>query len=137
MGPDCGEAERGGYAAWLGDSEAADGAAVSAIARQFAPNWVIVDHYALGAVWEEAVRKAARLTMAIDDLADRPHSCDLLLDQNLGRQASDYAGLIPRHTELLTGRSEEHTSELQSLMRISYAVFCLKKKTNQYENKKK
>src|SRR3546814_4164620 len=33
-----------------------------------------------------------------------------------------------------TGRSEEHTSELQSLMRISYAVFCLKKKnyTNQY-----
>src|SRR3546814_2641135 len=39
------------------------------------------------------------------------------------------------------GRSEEHTSELQSLMRISYAVFCLKKKTNykhttqiQYQN---
>src|SRR3546814_8484382 len=31
-------------------------------------------------------------------------------------------------------RSEEHTSELQSLMRISYAVFCLKKKTNQYIN---
>src|SRR3546814_9311276 len=29
-------------------------------------------------------------------------------------------------------RSEEHTSELQSLMRISYAVFCLKKKTNTY-----
>src|SRR3546814_10917087 len=32
-------------------------------------------------------------------------------------------------------RSEEHTSELQSLMRISYAVFCLKKKTQQYINK--
>src|SRR3546814_1893786 len=31
-------------------------------------------------------------------------------------------------------RSEEHTSELQSLMRISYAVFCLKKKTNQQQN---
>src|SRR3546814_4528203 len=31
--------------------------------------------------------------------------------------------------ESLRGRSEEHTSELQSLMRISYAVFCLKKKT--------
>src|SRR3546814_7765043 len=29
-------------------------------------------------------------------------------------------------------RSEEHTSELQSLMRISYAVFCLKKKNNEY-----
>src|SRR3546814_9806664 len=32
-------------------------------------------------------------------------------------------------------RSEEHTSELQSLMRISYAVFCLKKKTNKTQNK--
>src|SRR3546814_2234032 len=32
------------------------------------------------------------------------------------------------------GRSEEHTSELQSLMRISYAVFCLKKKTNTHYN---
>src|SRR3546814_1571578 len=34
-------------------------------------------------------------------------------------------------------RSEEHTSELQSLMRISYAVFCLKKKTNKNLNKTK
>src|SRR3546814_2289554 len=34
---------------------------------------------------------------------------------------------VARHDEI---RSEEHTSELQSLMRISYAVFCLKKKTN-------
>src|SRR3546814_7421593 len=33
-------------------------------------------------------------------------------------------------------RSEEHTSELQSLMRISYAVFCLKKKKNTLKNKK-
>src|SRR3546814_3301540 len=33
--------------------------------------------------------------------------------------------------ELVAGRSEEHTSELQSLMRISYAVFCLKKKIKQ------
>src|SRR3546814_8766731 len=35
--------------------------------------------------------------------------------------------------EEFNGRSEEHTSELQSLMRISYAVFCLKKKKKQIE----
>src|SRR3546814_2149474 len=35
-----------------------------------------------------------------------------------------------------SSRSEEHTSELQSLMRISYAVFCLKKKTNNHTHKK-
>src|SRR3546814_1781887 len=36
--------------------------------------------------------------------------------------------------ELTLSRSEEHTSELQSLMRISYAVFCLKKKNNKHIN---
>src|SRR3546814_6562149 len=45
----------------------------------------------------------------------------LLDDLRAGRRAHE----IPKH-----GRSEEHTSELQSLMRISYAVFCLKKKKN-------
>src|SRR3546814_8778402 len=45
---------------------------------------------------------------------------------DLRRQRDDAA---PRHHRLpLRRRSEEHTSELQSLMRISYAVFCLKKK---------
>src|SRR3546814_5055139 len=37
---------------------------------------------------------------------------------------------------IVAGRSEEHTSELQSLMRISYAVFCLKKKKNTHNSKK-
>src|SRR3546814_5550759 len=39
-------------------------------------------------------------------------------------------GLSQRRAEAAKARSEEHTSELQSLMRISYAVFCLKKKNN-------
>src|SRR3546814_9118854 len=44
-----------------------------------------------------------------------------------GRVAAE--GLVGVATDGNRGRSEEHTSELQSLMRISYAVFCLKKKT--------
>src|SRR3546814_9702822 len=44
-------------------------------------------------------------------------------DGRAGRKGGDF--------EPQAGRSEEHTSELQSLMRISYAVFCLKKKTTQ------
>src|SRR3546814_4461772 len=46
--------------------------------------------------------------------------------QNLGAQADD--SLCEPVGVLASHRSEEHTSELQSLMRISYAVFCLKKK---------
>src|SRR3546814_8109713 len=41
----------------------------------------------------------------------------------------------PRRVDDNVGRSEEHTSELQSLMRISYAVFCLKKKKQTMYNK--
>src|SRR3546814_4495685 len=47
-----------------------------------------------------------------------------------GRYSNNVGGGSP-------GRSEEHTSELQSLMRISYAVFCLKKKTNTDTNNTK
>src|SRR3546814_1422881 len=43
-------------------------------------------------------------------------------------------GVIPCGGSGLAGRSEEHTSELQSLMRISYAVFCLKKKKNKKQS---
>src|SRR3546814_5938378 len=48
------------------------------------------------------------------------------------------SGSSPRHVARIQplSRSEEHTSELQSLMRISYAVFCLKKKNNQQPNKR-
>src|SRR3546814_4228340 len=51
------------------------------------------------------------------------------------RQLCDNAGLPgnhPSNAAWMVLRSEEHTSELQSLMRISYAVFCLKKKKKRY-----
>src|SRR3546814_10899314 len=46
------------------------------------------------------------------------------------RQSHRYIEFMPARRGITDRRSEEHTSELQSLMRISYAVFCLKKKTN-------
>src|SRR3546814_7320735 len=51
-------------------------------------------------------------------------------DRDVEEAEEDDARGIERHIERLAVRSEEHTSELQSLMRISYAVFCLKKKKN-------
>src|SRR3546814_6274336 len=48
-----------------------------------------------------------------------------------------FAGMFPIDAEDFEDRSEEHTSELQSLMRISYAVFCLKKKTKQTQRQRK
>src|SRR3546814_3764950 len=49
---------------------------------------------------------------------------------------SQYTSALQQFQQLSTDRSEEHTSELQSLMRISYAVFCLKKITNKTKHEK-
>src|SRR3546814_7761028 len=49
-------------------------------------------------------------------------------------QSAPDAGSSERQEQLMQTRSEEHTSELQSLMRISYAVFCLKKKKKKSKN---
>src|SRR3546814_6432429 len=51
------------------------------------------------------------------------------------RFAGEPLRLLGTSGPVTTLRSEEHTSELQSLMRISYAVFCLKKKTKKYKQK--
>src|SRR3546814_4667570 len=51
-----------------------------------------------------------------------------------GKPSSSRRDCNPRSRSAATARSEEHTSELQSLMRISYAVFCLKKKKNYTHN---
>lgn len=69
-------------------------------------DWLIIDHYQLDARWESRARNFADKLMVIDDLADRQHDCDLLLDQNLCRgMSSRYNGLISPHSRLLLGPS--------------------------------
>src|SRR3546814_9112676 len=60
------------------------------------------------------------------------HSCTRVEGRRTSRGRESMAGIRVQPLERSTARrrSEEHTSELQSLMRISYAVFCLKKKNN-------
>jgi UDP-2,4-diacetamido-2,4,6-trideoxy-beta-L-altropyranose hydrolase len=66
-------------------------------------DWLVLDHYAFDAAWEaNALPEGARL-MVIDDLADRPHQADLLLDQNLGCRRADYDTLLPWGSERLIG----------------------------------
>lgn len=68
-----------------------------------AADWLIVDHYGLGADWERRHRGKVNSILVIDDLADRPHDCDLLLDQTFGRAGDDYAGLVPVSCRVLAG----------------------------------
>ena len=64
---------------------------------------LVVDHYRRDSAFETACRPWARRIMAIDDMPDRRHDCDILLDQNLGRRANDYDGLVPDPCRRLAG----------------------------------
>lgn len=69
-------------------------------------DWLVVDHYRIDAVWERAVLPSGARLLAIDDLADRRHDCDLLLDQNfLPDRESAYRGLVPARAGFLLGPS--------------------------------
>src|SRR3546814_7057889 len=73
-----------------------------------------------------------------DELLGRGGRLTAALRRHYGHQIRrdptylEWMARLGRSRELDMARSEEHTSELQSLMRISYAVFCLKKKTTHY-----
>ncbi len=64
---------------------------------------LIVDHYRRDRAFEGALRGWAARILVIDDLADRPHDADLLLDQTPGRRPADYAALVPVDCRLLLG----------------------------------
>lgn len=87
-----------GAGEWNEDGDAA--ACLAAMPHSV--DWLAVDHYALGAAWEGQMRARAARILAIDDLADRRHDCELLLDQNLQADGR-YAGLLPAASRLLAG----------------------------------
>jgi UDP-2,4-diacetamido-2,4,6-trideoxy-beta-L-altropyranose hydrolase len=64
---------------------------------------LIVDHYDLDVRYEAQTRVWANCILVIDDLADRKHDCDILLDQTYGRKAKDYHAFVPTGCEILTG----------------------------------
>jgi UDP-2,4-diacetamido-2,4,6-trideoxy-beta-L-altropyranose hydrolase len=91
------------HAHWLGTDWETDARQTRSAIGSECADWLVVDHYALDARWERSVRGRCKHLMVIDDLADREHACDLLLDQNLGRVADLYTELIPQGCRVLAG----------------------------------
>ncbi|OAF01231.1 hypothetical protein AYJ54_29595 [Bradyrhizobium centrolobii] len=74
----------GPHAHWLPTTWRQDAEQTRSALAEIGPaEWLIVDHYALDARWERACRREGLRILAIDDLADRDHDCEMLLDQNL------------------------------------------------------
>ena len=94
------------HAAWLGTDWQTDARQVGEIIKGFEnpSDWLVVDHYALDERWEGYLRPYVKKIMVIDDLADRAHECDLLLDQNFYENLeSRYNGLVPAWCKKLLG----------------------------------
>lgn len=93
---------------------------------------IIVDHYGLDNRWESLLRSCAKHIMVIDDLADRVHDCDYLLDQNFYINMNErYIGLVPDQCLKMLGpdyvllrdeflqvanRNRERTGEINNIL---------------------
>ena len=94
-----------GYAAWLTVAQEMDARETGEVLCTLAPIMrLVVDSYALDEVWERIVRPLVGEIFVIDDLANRKHDCDMLLDQNFYRAMQyRYDGLVPPSCKLLLG----------------------------------
>jgi len=88
---------------WLGATQQQDADDCIDIFKAEKIDWLIVDHYALDELWQKRLKPYYKKLMAIDDLADRKHQCNILLDQTFGRQQEDYSEFIPKECQLLLG----------------------------------
>jgi UDP-2,4-diacetamido-2,4,6-trideoxy-beta-L-altropyranose hydrolase len=117
------------HASWLPVTWQQDAGQTSAAIDRIGPvDWLIVDHYALDARWECEQRALASRILAIDDLADRDHDCDILLDQNLVLDTERrYRGRLPATCRPLLGPAyallrPEFAAQRQSLAERSGKV---------------
>ena len=91
------------HSQWLGATQQQDADDCIDILKADKSDWLIVDHYALDEQWQNRLKPYYEKLMVIDDLADRKHQCDILLDQTFGRHQEDYLLLTPEYCELLLG----------------------------------
>lgn len=67
-------------------------------------DWLVVDHYGIDIRWETDLRPVVGKILVIDDLANRQHDCDILLDQNFADGADGrYSGLVPQSARQMLG----------------------------------
>lgn len=93
-----------GAAPWALDT-AADAAHSLAALRTLdaRPEWLVVDHYGIDAAWQDLVRPAVGRLLVIDDLADRPHRADTLVDPGLSAAPQRYQAWLPAACKRLLG----------------------------------
>jgi UDP-2,4-diacetamido-2,4,6-trideoxy-beta-L-altropyranose hydrolase len=89
---------------WLKTTQDQDALQTIALLGEVQLDWLIVDHYALDYRWEKQLRYLANHIFVIDDLADRSHDCNVMLDQNFyANMDKRYEGKVSQHCLILSG----------------------------------
>lgn len=109
------------HSKWLQVPQIQDANECITIINDFSPDWLVVDHYSINNIWEEKLRPLVGKILVIDDLCDRRHVCDILLDQTYGVLPINYASLVPNECKTFTGakyallRSEFYLTRTKAL----------------------
>ena len=89
---------------WVGASQKEDVKETLNALKNVRCDLIIIDHYGINKKWETEIKKSFRKIFVIDDLANREHNCDFLLDQNYRINSSNrYTKLVPKKCKLLLG----------------------------------
>ena len=117
------------HSSWLGVTQQKDASDCIDILKTATTDWLIVDHYGLDEDWQIKLKPYCKKIMVIDDLGDRSHDCNLLLDQNMGSTQAKYKGLVNQNCKILTGPN-------YALLRAEFSQwrdYSLKRRENKLE----
>lgn len=110
------------HSEWLRVSQKEDAAQTIQMMLETTAELLVVDHYAINEVWEGILRKSATKIMVIDDLADRIHDCDYLLDQN------DYEDYQFRYASLIPTSCKKFLGPNFALLRSEFYQLSIKRR---------
>ncbi|WP_394210461.1 UDP-2,4-diacetamido-2,4,6-trideoxy-beta-L-altropyranose hydrolase [Enterovibrio calviensis] len=97
-------ADTGDYAHWLGVTQEEDAHQCLAMLDDITLDWVAFDHYAIDEKWQSLMKTSGAKVLAIDDLANRRHACDILLDHNPWPDVENrYHSWVPTECQQLLG----------------------------------
>ena len=88
---------------WHSSLQITDAENTKEVAYAIGADWLIVDHYGLSAPWSSSLRSTGAKICVIDDLCNRDHDCDVLVDSSPDRDPSEYEPRTPKHAEIATG----------------------------------
>ena len=92
------------YSGCIGPSVKEDALQTIEVVKKYKPDFLIIDHYGIDIIWQRILKPFVKIIMVIDDIADRSHECDILLDQNwYPNSEKRYKELVPKNCVLFLG----------------------------------